>query len=116
MNENLTIGKNKLLQEYCSNKFKFLRKTKKITFRFEDKKQILNQYFIRKINLLYNIKMQDKNIIVCYLWNNLKAQLILITSLREDNNIIEIFNQRVRNNEQAIRKNQNLNKKLTNRF
>jgi len=56
-----------LLREYRLNKFKFLRKTKKITFRFEDKKQTFSQYFIKKINLLYDVKMQDKNIIVRHL-------------------------------------------------
>jgi len=93
-----------LLRKYRLNKFKSLRKTKKITFRFEDKKQTLSQYFIRKINLLYDAKVQDKNIIVRHLWNGLEAQLALATSLREDDNTIKAFNRRIRNNEQAARK------------
>jgi hypothetical protein len=93
-----------LLREYRLNKFESLRKTKKITFRFEDKKQTLSQYLTRKINLLHDAKVQDKNIIVRHLWNGLETQLALTTSLREDDNTIEAFNRRVRNNEQATRK------------
>ena len=60
--------------------------------------------------------MQNENIIVRYLWNDLKAQLTLTTSLREDNNTIKTFNWRIRNIKQVARKIWDLNKKLTNRF
>ncbi len=87
-----------------------------MTFRFEDKEQTLSQYLTRKINLLHDAKVQDEDIIVRHLWNGLEAQLALTTSLREDDDTIETFNRRVRNNEQAARKVWDLNKKLTNRF
>ena len=35
-------------------------------FRFNNKKQSFNQYFIRKINLLHDIEINDENIIMKY--------------------------------------------------
>lgn len=116
MNEDLAIWKDELLREYRLNKFEFLRKTKKMTFRFDDKKQTLSQYLTRKINLLHDVNVQDENTIVRHLWDDLKAQLALTTSMREDDDTIEAFNKRVRNNEQAARKVWNLSKKSFSRF
>ena len=47
-----------------------------------------------------------------HLWNELKAQLILVTSFRENENITEIFERRIRNNEQVARRVWNLQKKM----
>ena len=36
-------------------------------FRFDDKEQSFNQYFIRKINLLHDVEINDENIIMKHL-------------------------------------------------
>ena len=83
-----------------------------MTFRFDDKNLTLNQYFTRKINLLHNAKIIDENIIVRYLWKDFESQLILVTSMRENDDIIENFDRRVRNNERVARKVYELIKKI----
>ena len=89
-----------------------MKKTKKMTFRFDDKNLTLNQYLTRKINLLHDAKIIDENIIVRYLWEDLESQLILIISIRENDDIIENFDRRVRNNERVARKIYELIKKI----
>ena len=83
-----------------------------MTFRFDDKNLTLNQYFTRKTNLLHNAKIIDENIITRYLWKDLESQLILIIFIRENDNIIENFDRRVRNNERVARKIYELIKKI----
>ena len=73
MNSNLTIWKDELLREFRLNRFEFMKKTKKMTFRFDDKNLTLSQYLTRKINLLHDAKIIDENIIVRYLWKDLES-------------------------------------------
>ena len=113
MNESLIIWKNELLQKFKTNRFKSFKKMKKMIFHFDDKKQSFNQYFIRKINLLHDVEINNENIIMKYLWNELKTQLTFVTSFRENENIIKIFNRRMRNNKQIARKIWKLQKRMT---
>ena len=112
MNSNLTIWKDELFREFRLNRFEFMKKTKKMTFRFDDKNLTLSQYLTRKINLLHDAKIIDENIIVRYLWEDLESQLILVISMRKNDNIIENFDRRVRNNERVARKVYELIKKI----
>ena len=112
MNFDLIIWKDELFREFRLNRFEFIKKTKKMTFRFNDKNLTFNQYFTRKINLLHETKIIDENIIVRYLWEDLESQLILVISMRKNDNIIENFDRRVRNNERVARKVYELIKKI----
>ena len=113
MNESLAIWKDELLRKFRPNRFESLKKAEKMIFRFDDKKQSLNQYLTRKTNLLHDAEVSDKNIIMRHLWDGLKAQLTFVTSLREDEDITEAFDRRVRNNEQAARRIWKLQKRMT---
>ena len=83
-----------------------------MTFRFDDKNLTLNQYFTRKTNLLHDAEIIDENIIIRYLWEDLESQLILVISMRKNDDIIENFDRRVRNNERVARKVYELIKKI----
>ena len=112
MNSDLIIWKNELFREFRSNRFEFMKKTKKMSFRFDDKNLTLSQYLTRKTNLLHDAKIIDENIIVRYLWKDFEAQLILVISMRKNDDIIENFDRRVRNNERVVRKVYELIKKI----
>ena len=112
MNSDLIVWEDELFREFRLNHFEFIKKTKKMTFRFDDKNLALSQYLTRKINLLYDEKIIDENIIIRYLWKDLESQLILIISMRENDDIIENFDRRVRNNERVARKIYELIKKI----
>lgn len=116
LNENLIVWKDELIREFRFNKFEFLKKTKKMIFRFDDKEQNLNQYLIRKINLLHDASMLNENIIMRHLWEGLEIQLTLVTSLREDEDITKAFEKRIRNNEQIAQRVWKFNKKIIVRF
>ena len=83
-----------------------------MTFRFDDKNLTFSQYLTRKTNLLHDAKIIDENIIIRYLWEDLESQLILVISMRENDDIIENFDRRVRNNERVARKVYELIKKI----
>ena len=73
MNSNLTIWKDELFREFRLNRFEFMKKTKKMTFRFDDKNLTFNQYLTRKTNLLHDAEIIDENIIVRYLWEDFES-------------------------------------------
>jgi hypothetical protein len=98
INSNLRIWKNKLFKEFRLNKFVFLKKTKKLIFRFQEF-LILNQYRFRKINFLHDAENRDENIMIDYLWKKLKLNLIFVISMKKDEDILKNFERRVRINE-----------------
>ena len=88
MNNDLRIWKNELLKKYRFNKFESLKKTKTMIFKFDDK-LIFNQYLFKKINLLHDVEIANKNIMINYFWNKLNVKLTLTIPLKENENTLE---------------------------
>ena len=84
-------------------------------FRF-DKNTTFSQYFSRKINLLRNADVNDETLIVHYLWKNLNAQLALTTSIRKNNDTVNNFSRKIKANEIAVKKINDLVKKFRFQF
>ena len=110
MNQDLSIWEDELLREYRPNRFESLKKAKIIKFRFDDTFMSLSQYLTRKTNHLHDTGMDDEDIIIRYLWQGLNANLALATLIREEGDMIEAFNRRVRNNEVAAKRVHDLNR------
>ena len=103
MQNDLKIWKNELLRKYRSNQFKFMKKTRNLIFIFDESFN-LSIYLSRKTNLLYNEKQIDELQMIYHLWNDLKFQLALITSIRQNENTLESFDRRIWINEKIARK------------
>lgn len=110
MNSDLRVWKNELLKKYRFNKFEFLKKTKAMFFKFDDK-LIFNQYLFKKINLLHDVKIANENIMINYFWNGLNVKLTLTISLKKDEDTFENFDRHVRQNETTAKKIHDLKKK-----
>ena len=102
MNRDLKVWKNELLREYKSNKFEFPRQTETMKFCF-DESLILSQYLSRKINLLHDVEIISENLMIQYLYNDLNHNLMLITFMKENDDILKNFERRVRQNEQTTK-------------
>ena len=59
----------------------------------------LNQYFFRKTNFLHDAIIANEILMMNYFWKNLDAKLILATSIRQNDNILESFDRKMRQNE-----------------
>jgi hypothetical protein len=103
MNQSTLIWEDELLREYRSNRFEFLKKTKKLFFEF-DEDLTLSQYLSRKINLLHDAEIHDEEIMISRLWEELDVNLTLATSVRDDEDTLESFERRVRENEATVRR------------
>ena len=110
MNVDFKIWKDKLLREYRFNRFKFLKKTKNLNFRF-DESFTISQYLSRKINLLHDVEISDQDTMIRYLWNNLNVRLVLVIAFKNDDEILKSFKHRVKQNKSAARKIHELKKK-----
>ena len=115
MNQNFVIWKDELLKKYRFDRFEFIRKTQKMTFKFE-KNTIFSQYFFKKTNTLRNDEIHDETLLIHYFWKNLNAQLILITSIRQNYDIVKSFNRRIKTNETTTKKMHDFFKKNVVRF
>ena len=103
MNDDFWIWKNELLRKYRFDRFVFRKKAENFVYRF-DEFLIFNQYFSRKINLLYNAEITKKNIMIQYLWNKLEFHLQTTISRKKNDDILKNFEKRVRQNETTVRK------------
>ena len=112
MNQNLTIWKNEFFKKYRFNRFESMQKTQKIIFRF-DKKFIFDQYLTRKINCFKNVEINNEILLIFYLWKNFDVQLTLTIFFKKNLNTIDNFNRKMKNNENAIKKIHEFNKKST---
>jgi hypothetical protein len=91
MNSNLRTWENELFRKFRSNKFISFKKTKKLIFRFQES-LILSQYLSRKINLLHDAEIRNEDIMMSYLWKELKSNLVFVISMRENKDILKILN------------------------
>ena len=110
MNVDFRIWKNEFLREYQSDRFVFRKKAEDFVFRFDDF-LTLNQYFFRKTNLLHDAEIIEKNIMMQYLWNELKSQLAAIISRKKNDDFLKDFEKRVRQNETIVRRIHEFNRK-----
>ncbi len=114
MNSNLRTWENELLRKFRSNKFVSFKKTKKLIFRFQES-LILSQYLSRKINFLHDAEIRDEDIMINYLWKELKSNLAFVISMRKDEDILKNFERRIRMNEIAAFKIHDLINKIKSR-
>ena len=110
MNVNFRIWKNKLLRKYQFDRFAFRKKTKNFVFRFDDS-LTFSQYFFRKTNFLHNVKITEKNMMMQYLWNEFEFHLQATILRKKNDDFLKNFEKRVRQNEIAIRRIHEFNKK-----
>ena len=103
INDNFVVWENELFRKYRFNRFDSIKKVQQMLFRF-DKNITFNQYFSRKINLFRNADVVDETLIVHYLWKKLNVQLVLIISIRKNNDIMNNFNKRIKVNEIVVKK------------
>ena len=110
MNVDLWIWKNELLRKYRFDRFVFRKKAKNFVFCFDDS-LTFSQYFFRKTNFLHDVKITEKNMMMQYLWNGLEFHLQTTISRKKNGDFLKNFEKRVRQNEIAIRRVHELNKK-----
>ena len=111
MNVNFRIWKNELLRKYRFNRFVFWKKAKNLVFRFDDS-LTFNQYFFQKTNLLHDVEITEKNMMIQYLWNEFEFHLQTTISRKKNGDFLKNFEKRVQQNKIAIRRVHELNKKI----
>lgn len=67
-------------------------------FRF-DELLIFNQYLFRKINLLYDARIINKDMMIQYFYDKLNFNFMLTISLRKNDDILKNFEKQICQNE-----------------